>query len=256
VRARTTDLSTANQRLETELQERVQAEARIRDLLGRIIAAQEEERRRISLDLHDEVGQQVVGLRLTMERLKDFVETSVGVPQARALVQSALDATATLDRDIDIFAWELRPLVLDDFGIVAAIGRFIEDWSKTVSTEVHFHAGGLSDRRLSSTLETNLYRIVQEALNNIKKHANASVVSVSLERRDDDIVLVIEDDGRGFDASGGARHAPQKIGLLGMRERASLIGGALQVESAPGKGTTVYVRVSEPPPAPETNDPS
>jgi two-component system, chemotaxis family, CheB/CheR fusion protein len=247
VRERTKELATANRLLETELRERVHAETRVRELLGRMISAQEHERRRISRDLHDQVGQQVVALRLTVERLRDLPAEGTGVPQADGrggqLVEKALEAIATLDRDIDSFAWELRPLVLDDFGIVAAIRRFVEAWSKTVSVQVDFHSDGLDEHRLSPVVETNLYRIVQEALNNIQKHARASVVSVVLDRRGDDVALVIEDDGRGFDAALDVSLESREIGLLGMQERTSLIGGELQIESAPGKGTTIYVRV-------------
>jgi signal transduction histidine kinase len=245
IRERTTEVAAANRELEAQLRERARAESHVRDLLGRIISAQEDERRRISRDLHDHVGQQVVALRLAVERLGDLSTdgtSSAGVG-GRELLKKALDAIARLDRDIDFVTWELRPLVLDDFGLVAAIRRFVDAWSKTVSTHGDFHAHGLDAPRLSPIVETNLYRITQEALNNIHKHAQASVVSVVLERRGDDVTLVIEDDGRGFDVATDGRPKTQQIGLLGMHERVSFIGGALQVESAPGKGTTIYVRV-------------
>jgi two-component system CheB/CheR fusion protein len=240
VEERTTEVSAANRFLEAEVQERASAERRIRELLGRVISIQEDERRRISRDLHDQVGQQMIALRRQLEAL-------AGEPwfdaEQRRRIETAINAIVTLDRDIDYFTWEMRPPALDEFGLVGALRRLLADWSKMFAVAAAFHTNGLDDRRLAPIVETNLYRIVQEALNNIHKHAGATIVSVVLERRGDAAVLVIDDDGRGFEVAGDGKRDPHGIGLLGMRERASLAGGTLEIASSPGDGTRVSVRV-------------
>ena len=142
-------------------------------------------------------------------------------------------------------AWELRPAALDDLGFVAATRNFVGEWSRHVSIAAEFHSGKVEGRRLSSEIEINLYRITQEALNNIAKHGEAKNVNVVIERRKDEIVLIIEDDGKGFDPSGieTSRESGKGLGLVGMRERAAIVGGTLEIESAPGTGTTIFVRV-------------
>ena len=240
VEERTTEVSAANRLLAAEVQDRTLAERRIRELLGRVISIQEDERRRISRDLHDQIGQQMIALRLQLEALAG--EPGFEADQRRRL-EAAIDAIVTLDRDIDYFTWEMRPPALDEFGLVGALRRLLADWSKMFAVTAAFHTSGLDDRRLAPIVETNLYRIVQEALNNIHKHAGATIVSVVLERRGDAAVLVIDDDGRGFEVAGDGERDPHGIGLLGMRERASLAGGTLEIASSPGDGTTVSVRV-------------
>jgi signal transduction histidine kinase len=126
---------------------------------------------------------------------------------------------------------------------VAALRRFVAEWSRTFNIAAEFHSGGLDDRRFSPLVETNIYRIVQEALNNVQKHAGATVVSVVLERRGDEVVLIVDDDGLGFDVAADGEAHPRGIGLLGMEERAALAGGTLEVRSAPREGTTVYLRM-------------
>jgi signal transduction histidine kinase len=148
---------------------------------------------------------------------------------------------------VDFLAWELRPSVLDDVGLVAAMKKFVEDWSVHFTTPAAFENVGLDGEHLMSEIEINLYRIVQEALNNIAKHAEANMVSVVLERRDGIVSLIIEDDGSGFDPDTEAiptgNGNGKGLGLLGMKERAELVGGTAEIETAPGKGTTVFVRV-------------
>ncbi|MGE3179791.1 MAG: sensor histidine kinase, partial [Vicinamibacterales bacterium] len=140
--------------------------------------------------------------------------------------------------------WELRPTALDDLGLRAALANYVKDWSARVGIPAEIHSTGLLDARLPSEVETTLYRIAQEALTNVAKHARATRVDVLLERRPDAVLLVVEDDGVGFAAGEGAPAAPGGFGLLGMQERASLVGAVLEVESTPGQGTTVLVRLS------------
>jgi PAS domain S-box-containing protein len=241
VQERTADLEAANRSLDEELRERRQAEAEIRELLKRILTVQEDERRRIARDLHDHLGQQVAGLSLKLEALRDVVGIS---PAGTAIVEDARAIIARLDKELDYVTWELRPAALDDFGLVAALGTFVNEWSRTFGIAAEFHTTGLDDVRLPFDVETNLYRIAQEALNNVHKHADATRVAVMLERRGARVGLIIEDDGRGFEDDGaGAGRLDSRIGLRGIRERAVLVGGTAEVETAPGKGTTILVNV-------------
>jgi two-component system CheB/CheR fusion protein len=241
VQERTADLAAVNRSLDVELRERRQAEAEIRELLKRIITVQEDERRRIARDLHDHLGQQVAGLSLKLGALQDVA----GIASAStAIVEEARAIIGRLDKELDFFTWELRPAALDDFGLVAALGTFVTEWSRTFAVSADFHTRGLDDVRLPFDVETNLYRFSQEALNNVHKHAGATRVGVILERRDARVVLIVEDDGRGFeydDAEAG--RCDSRIGLRGIRERAALVGGTAEVETAPGKGTTIFVQV-------------
>ena len=148
-------------------------------------------------------------------------------------------------RDIHRLAWELRPAALDDFGLEMALRRYADEWAALSGVPVDFHSRGVTARRLAPELETTLYRITREALTNVFRHAKASRVSVLLERRADHVSLIVEDDGRGFDAAAMLRGAATqgKLGLLGMQERATLAGGSVEIESNPGAGTTVFVRL-------------
>lgn len=126
--------------------------------------------------------------------------------------------------------------------MIAAVGNYVKQWSEHSGIQAEFYTTNLKKARFEPTVETNLYRVVQEALNNIHKHAAAERVEVSIESRDDLIVLIVGDDGKGFDIKDANLHS-KGIGLIGMKERAELMGGTFEVESAPGEGTTVYVRI-------------
>ena len=136
----------------------------------------------------------------------------------------------------------MRPTALDDLGLRAALANYVQDWSTRVSIPAELHTAGLTTDRLGSEIETTLYRIAQEALNNIAKHASAGNVEIILERRQNHVSLVVEDDGVGFDL-GGVDADRRGFGLLGMQERAALVGATLHIESAPGEGTTILVRM-------------
>jgi signal transduction histidine kinase len=145
---------------------------------------------------------------------------------------------------VDELVWELRPTALDDLGLRAALANYIQNWSKRAHISAELHTSGLLDDRLASETETALYRIAQEALTNVAKHSRAENVEVILERRPDHVVMIVEDDGVGFDPARAEGSAAQGFGLLGMQERAALIGASLQIESAVGKGTTILVRMA------------
>lgn len=210
-------------------------------LLERVISAQEEERRRIARELHDETGQSLTSLALglqAMEGVESLEEVKVRTAELRSLVAKTLE-------EVHLLARALRPSILDDLGLVAALERSVKGYEAATGLHIDFYAQGLDGRRLSPHLETALYRIVQEALTNVVKHAQARNVSVLLERRGRAVVAVVEDDGRGFDVAEVRRSQGEDkgLGLIGIEERASLLGGTLTVESRPGMGTTVVVEI-------------
>jgi PAS domain S-box-containing protein len=240
VRDRTAELARANESLRAEMDERKRIEGTRRELLARLVFAQEDERRRIAREMHDQFGEQLTALGRGIGLLKD---TCGHRTELRGQVV-ALEAVAQqLDRDVDHLVWELRPTALDDLGLRAALANYVQDWSRRVGVSAELHTSGLLDDRLASEAETTLYRIAQEALTNVAKHARATNVDVILERRADHVLLIIEDDGVGFD-QGNAGAAGHGFGLPGMQERAALVGATLQIESAVGKGTTILVRMT------------
>jgi len=209
-----------------ELSERVE-----RDALRRIVAAQELERQRLARELHDETGQALTSILLGLKQLE-----GAGSRESVAALRELVVATL---QDVRRLAVELRPKVLDDFGLVPALERLTEGFVEHTGIAVDLEASSLAER-LPREVETAIYRIVQESLTNVVKHARAERVSVLVTRADGRVKAVIEDDGTGFDASetdGGG------IGLVGMRERIELLDGTLTVESSATSGTTIAVEV-------------
>jgi PAS domain S-box-containing protein len=247
VQERTRELREMNLSLTKEIAERVTAQERARALLRRLVTVQEDERRRIARDLHDHLGQQLTALQLNLASHRE----SCGGDAERGREIEQIEALArAIDAEVDFLAWELRPAALDTLGLATALENFVRQWSDHTGVEAEFHAAGLKDAGLPPAAEINLYRIAQEALNNISKHAAARRVSVILERRDGLTTLVVEDDGRGFTTDGQTvpRADGGGLGLIGMQERAALVGGKFDIESSPGKGTTVYASVPDAPP--------
>jgi signal transduction histidine kinase len=173
--------------------------------------------------------------------LSGLLEACADRPAIRDKIIALQAVMQRLDRDVEHLVWELRPTVLDDLGLAAAMANYVRDWAGRVGIPAELHAAGLGDERLPSRVETTLYRIAQEALTNVARHSRASRVDVILGRRPDAVSLVIEDDGVGFDPGATADHG---FGLLGMKERAALVGATLAIESAAGQGTTILVRMS------------
>jgi PAS domain S-box-containing protein len=242
VKERTTELVASNLALVQEMEERQAVESQRSDLLRRLVSSQEMERRRIARDLHDQLGQRLTALRLKIASLKDATSEIDGISSR---VQRLQEIAEKLDSEVSFLAWELRPSALDDLGMTEAIGAFVCEWSRHYDVSADFRSGMLFVERLPQDTETHLYRITQEALNNIAKHAFANHVSVLLESREQNLILIIEDDGRGFDPEKleTPRESGRGLGLLGMQERASLIGGDVEIESRPDNGTTIYVRI-------------
>lgn len=237
VQTRTRELADANSALRNEVAERAELEDTRMQLLSQLVSAQEDERRRVARDLHDQMGQQITSLRIRLESL----EKSDGADRS-ATIETLQSMVRQLDSDVDFLAWQLRPVTLDDLGLAAALDNYLSQWSSHFGLEGRFRSGELQQKRFSSQAETNLYRITQEALNNCAKHSQCKTAEVLLEQRDGHLVLIVADDGVGFEADKVARQ-PGHWGLIGMRERAALLGGTLEIESSHSKGTTIFVRV-------------
>jgi PAS domain S-box-containing protein len=221
-----------------------------RDLQRRLAMSQEDERRRIARDLHDEFGQQLSAFALRLAQLKRDVGRRSGLAKRLAALEAL---TRQLDQELEQIIWRLRPTALDDLGLVAALESYIRQWAPKSSVACALHANGVGMGEMAGEIETALYRIGQEALNNVAKHAQARNATVLLERSAGRVSLIVEDDGIGFDVAQqlGVR---QRFGVTGMRERALLLGGEFDIESTPGKGTTIVARIPLPPRLEEAGD--
>jgi PAS domain S-box-containing protein len=237
VELRTAKLAKSNERLRHEMAER---EALRRKLLH----AQEEERRRIARELHDQMGQNLTALNVGLKSLLDGQSRS-GLGSRVQHLQELATQTA---RDLHRVAVELRPAALDDLGLVKAIRALIETWSTRYRIDVDFEAGQYKAAGISSEIETTLYRIIQEALNNVAKHSGATRVALVLRRTKEQVQAIIEDDGRGFDArvTSQSGNGSGRLGLLGIQERLGIVGGDFKIESAPKRGATLFVRIPIP----------
>ena len=213
-----------------ELSERVS-----RDAVRRVVEAQELERARLARELHDETGQALTSILLGLKPLEQTAATD----EARAAVAALRELVVSTLQDVRRLAVELRPSALDDFGLVPAVERLAETFRDQSGLRVDLESQ-LGEERLPREVETALYRIIQEALTNIAKHADATHVSILLTLRDASVAAIVEDDGSGFDPSASPGGG---LGLVGMRERVGLVGGRLRIESAAGSGTTVLGEV-------------
>ncbi|MCL5256425.1 MAG: sensor histidine kinase [Chloroflexi bacterium] len=212
----------------------------LRRLSAQVITAQEEERRRISRELHDEASQNLTSLMLgykMLESSKDLEEVRDRVADLKIITGQAMD-------EIRKLAWELRPTALDDLGLAPALRGYVKEFERQMPAAIKFKVVGVKDR-LAPELETVLYRAVQEALTNVARHSQANSVDVSLVQQDRVVVATVQDNGAGFnagevlDGTGDQRG----MGLIGMRERAALVGGQVEIESKPGSGTRITVTV-------------
>ncbi|WP_165221705.1 sensor histidine kinase [Aquisphaera insulae] len=239
VAERTSELEATN----AALQEAAAARA---DLLRRAVSMQEDERRRISRELHDRLGQELTALILSLKALERVVPPDS--PGRGRLIQAEA-IVDRLGRESHDLAIELRPTALDDIGLGPALATYVARWSERTGIAADFRSPGLDGERLPPDVETAVYRVVQEALNNVVKHAAARHVSVIVERHGGELTALVEDDGRGFDLSPLDRsgHGSRSLGVLGMRERVALLGGSFLIESGGGEGkfggTIVRIRV-------------
>ncbi|MBV9772576.1 MAG: PAS domain S-box protein [Gemmatimonadetes bacterium] len=238
---------TRRRQVEEELREseaRLRSEAARSEVLRQLVTAVEDERRRLARELHDQMGQQVTGLRLALRALEGAED-----PEERASRIVALERLAdAIARDIQGLALKLRPPALDNLGLPLALQSHLEEWSERHGVACDFHSVGLEGARLPGEVETTLYRVVQEGLTNVLKHAGATRVGLVLERRRGMVSMILEDDGAGFDVDRAlaSQEKAKRLGLRGMRERVALVGGEMEIESSPGIGTTLFVRVPDP----------
>ena len=225
----------------TRLWEELKRKEEVRgQLLEKTISAQEAERKRIARELHDQTSQSLTSLMVGLK----MAEAQAPDEMRKSIVKLRQLSSQTLE-EVHNLAIELRPASLDDLGLVAALRQYANEYSKIFGIDVDFQAIGLESRRLAPEVEIALYRIVQEALTNVSKHAEAKAVSVLIEARGASMVAIIEDNGKGFDVHevSASSKSERKLGLYGMQERAALIDGMLTIESRPGVGTTIFVEV-------------
>jgi len=243
VEQRTIELSKVNETLTAEVIEHKESEAARLQLLRQLVKAQEEERRRISRELHDQLGQQLNALMLGLKNLS--VACGNGASPHTKSFHRLQELTEQLMDKTHHLAWELRPAALDDLGLQTAVSNYVEKWSEHSGITADFHSHGLQKQRLPGPIETAVYRIVQEALNNILKHAGADRVSVILELRHNQLRAIVEDNGKGFDVETVRFTSVEGhgLGLLGMQERVAALGGNLEIESHPTTGTTLVTRI-------------
>ncbi len=223
-----------------------------RQRAGQIINAQEQERKRIARELHDETSQVLTSLLISLAVLEESITTHEArdrIADTRTLAHQTLRAIRNLSID-------LRPSALDDLGLLPALRWYIKEYQQKCSIEVEFQATGFKER-LPAEIETALYRIVQESLTNTVRHANARKVCITLKEEVDGVYATISDDGCGFDTQALQKTSVQErgaglesgsglgrgLGLIGMQERAVLLDGSLEITSRPGQGTTVEVRI-------------
>ncbi len=213
------------------------------EMLALTISAQEQERRRIAGDLHDGVGQALTSLLIGLRTIAD----AEVLDSARLRASELREVVADTLEDVKRLVRGLRPSVLDDLGLKPALERLVSDAGKTLALDMSWDLAALEGSRLPEQLELTVYRIVQESLGNIAKHAQAKTVHVALEREQGELIVRVQDDGRGFvAASAKALIAEGHMGLTGMTERAVLLGGSLNVDTQPGEGTTVIARLPLP----------
>ncbi len=223
------------QRVRERTRQLEELSAQRQQLLERLVTATEEERQRVARELHDELGQHITALRVGLEAAQEREPSLAGLG---TMIQR-------LDETVDRLILELRPPALDQLGLHGAIISLAQEFSAASGFRIDVHLPGVDGQRFSDAIETTIYRVLQEALTNIWKHAGASMASVIVEREGDALRMIVEDDGHGFDSEGALDGAVRRghFGLLGMRERLAMVRGSLHVESQAGSRTTLYIRV-------------
>lgn len=264
LRQRTTELATSNAVLKREVKQRRAVEnslrsselttsqllrksrrmqEELRELSRRLLSAQEAERQKISRELHDVISQTLTGINVRLAALKAQSKTDTRDLQKKITITQRL-----VEKSVDIvqrFARDLRPTVLDDFGLIPALQSYLKGFMAQTGVRVSLTIFAKVEL-LSSDVRTVLYRITQEALTNVARHAHATRATVGILQHDGSISVEITDNGCGFQAQDAApARGRKRLGLLGMRERAEMIGGTFAVDSTPGKGTTIQVEIPE-----------
>jgi len=223
------------------LKESIHMQQHLRHLSHRLLTAQEEERKQISRELHDEIGQTLTGVTVKLATLKKEAAANV-----RGLEKKIASTQRLLERSMKIvhqFARDLRPPLLDDLGLIAALHAFMKQFTRRTHIPIGFTAFAAVEQ-MDSDKRTVLYRVVQEALTNVAKHARASRASVSIHKAGRGVLMEVHDNGRSFHVERVLSAKKfTRLGLLGMRERIEMVGGVFAIESSPGKGTTVRAQI-------------
>lgn len=222
-----------------------EAERQARQLAIRLVQAQEEERQRLARELHDEVGQMLTGIKLHLAVLDNTISSEQS--QLHQLVAEGQALVKTTMEEVRRMVMDLRPTLLDDLGLIPALDSYLENFTERTGLLVQAQLT-LGTARLPAAMETALYRIFQEALTNVVRHAAARQVQVTLKIVDSQLLASIEDDGRGFDPTARLRDAWREghMGIVGIRERVTLFNGSLELTSAPGKGTQLTISLPLP----------
>jgi signal transduction histidine kinase len=223
------------------LEQSRQMQEQLRLLSRQLLSAQEEERKMISRELHDQIAQTLTGINVRLASLK--TESTLN---NKGLQEKISSTQRLVEKSVDIvhrFARELRPTVLDDLGLIPALHSFMKSFTKRTGVRASLTAFAAVER-LDPARRTVLFRVAQEALTNVARHARATRVEVSIQKLPDRICMKIKDDGKSFNVERAFHtHGGKHLGLLGMRERLEMIGGKFVVESAPGKGTTIEAQI-------------
>lgn len=263
-RQRAAELAAAKQRLQGEITRRKAAEAalkksqqhyrqllaeshlmqeRLRHLSHQILRVQEEERKTISRELHDDISQILTGINVRLAALKiEAAANTSGLKQKITRTQRLVEKSVAA---VHRFARQLRPAMLDDLGLIPTLLAYTKDLGKRTGLQIRFTAATAAEiEQLDSLKQTVLYRVAQEALTNVGKHAQASVVKLSIQTQPDAVCMEVSDNGNSFSVNSvsGAKRR-KRLGLLGMRERVEMVGGAFAIESTPANGTTVRVQI-------------
>lgn len=228
--------SRLEKRLRVQRDQQLQDARDLRRLSARVIRVQEDERRAIARELHDEVGQVLTAIKVELATAQRAIDAHGGdhrlLQKSRSIADGALHTVKDLSR-------LLHPAVVDDLGLSAALDWYLRDFSARHGIEATFFQAHMEEARLPPPVELAVYRVVQEALTNVARHANATACSVSLRRWPEVLVVSVEDNGKGFDLERTA--SPSGLGLIGIRERVAQVHGHLRIETAPGRGTRLVV---------------
>jgi len=220
-----------------------QAENQIRSLSHQLLQAQEVERQRLAYDLHDHLAQDLSALKIAFDTFCDrHPEISTEARQRMSELSKGLEGVIVAVRDL---TYDLRPPGLDEAGLVSVLDEYCQEYSSKNELKIEFLPVGVDESALNSDTKITLYRLVQEALSNVRKHADANRTFIRLVPSFPNIVLRVEDDGIGFDVAArlAAAHYEKRLGLLGMKERVALLGGTMEIQSRPGQGTKIFVEL-------------
>jgi PAS domain S-box-containing protein len=225
-----------------DITERKRSEELIRDLSHQLLEAQENERQIISRELHDTVAQDLSSSRISCEMLLKYKSLTPGIRNKISEISDGLRNTLMIVRNLSYY---LKPPGLEQLGLTRTLYQFCKDYSEKTGIGIDFHSAGIDELDLNYDTKINLYRLVQEGLNNVRKHAGARKVVVKLVSSFPNIILRIEDDGKGFDLEKGlAKTSSEKrLGLRSMKERANLLQGRMDIKSISGEGTKIFITV-------------